>query len=169
MVPIPLPAIGERSLVSLMSISVVVLPNISFLFGGKALLVLLVSALGFLASTSMLLIRRRRAWAMATTGFAGLVASAFLASYVVPSNVWPAILSAYQAAPPSERAARGRQLAASWDAFNEELHAHKWLMLALDWGVCHELWHQSDCTPAPANREAQGIAREILTQVARGG
>jgi hypothetical protein len=41
-------------------------------------------------------------------------------------------------------------------------------MLANRWGVCHELWHQSDCTTAAGPREPTGIAREILGEIARG-
>lgn len=98
-------------------------------------------------------------------GFAVVAAS----SVVVPSTVWPTILVAARTGSPTEVAARRRELAGAWDAFHGEMLVTDWLVLSRSWGVCHELWPQTGCTRAPGNREAQGIARDLLGEQAHGG
>lgn len=151
-----------------MSLVVGVLPNTSFLMGGGVLLVVLASAAGLTVSVAALVWRRRAEWALSAILFIALASAALAYSYVVPSAVWGAILSSYLASPPAEREARRQQLAEHWNSSHEDIQAHRWLLLSRRWGVCHELWPQKDCAVAPYPREAQGIARGRLTEVANG-
>jgi len=81
---------------------------------------------------------------------------------------WAVMLAAVSNADPALSQARAEDLRPYWDTHQDEILLKDWLMLANRWGVCHELWQQTDCIVAPGPREPLGIAREILGDIARG-
>jgi hypothetical protein len=98
--------------------------------------------------------------------FVMLIATAFAGSIVVPARLYAPILGAYRAAPTQSRQ---QDLAVAWNRFHEEMLVLNWLTLSRKWGVCHGLWSQPLCVPAPLSPEPEGIARELLTTAANGG
>ncbi|MES2832990.1 MAG: hypothetical protein V4695_13495 [Pseudomonadota bacterium] len=144
-----------------------VLPNVSFLISLWPLVLALATSVCFFSSIFYLLKQRLRVSASLCIASI-LLAIVFVAnSLLVTPPSWQVMLAAYQNTPPPLRLVRQQDIAKSW-LFAENILVLDWYLISRRWGVCHELWPQNGCAHAPAKREAQGIARELLTDVARG-
>ncbi|MGB0134298.1 hypothetical protein [Dokdonella sp.] len=98
----------------------------------------------------------------AMASFTAFILFSLLAS---PAS-WQAMLAASRTGPPEVVAERARDVGAYWHRSHNQILIKDWYFLAGRWGVCHELWAQSACTRAPVEREAVGIAREMLADLA---
>ncbi len=94
-----------------------------------------------------------------------LVPNALLAT---PAT-WQTMYAAYVAAPPERSVEYAGGIHEYWSTAARGVLVRDWYYLAHRWGVCHELWAESDCILAPSQREAMGIARDLLTDVAESG
>ena len=119
--------------------------------------------------TSMWKATRKRAAAATACGitFTVLLMAFFAYSVLASPSVWPVILAAYVKAPPEQQIVRKQEIADSWLVFEEQIRVFDWYFMAQRWNVCHELWQQRDCTKTSPHREAQGVARELLTEIAK--
>jgi hypothetical protein len=152
-----------------MSMVIGVLPNVALYFDGWLLaLALPVMCAAALTAVSVL---RRRPGATALFGSAFVVLGVILASgsLLATPATWQVLHAAYEASPPGLKPARQQQIARTWVTLHGNIRLLDWYLLASWWGNCHELWPRSGCTHAPRQREAMGIARELITQIARGG
>ena len=89
-------------------------------------------------------------------------------SLLATPRSWEVLHAAYEASPRDLKLTRRQDIAAVWLSFHENIRLLDWYLLAHRWGICHELWTQSGCTQTPPEREATGIARALITQIARG-
>jgi hypothetical protein len=144
------------------------LPGISVLLTLPRVVGLVFSAvlLGFCISAAA---RRRTGRAAAF----GLGAIAFPVAFAATSLLatpaaWQVLHAAYRDAPPEKQRVFGQDIAANWLPFHEGMVLGDYYLLMRKWGVCHELWPQAACVRASSEREAEGIAREILADIARG-
>jgi hypothetical protein len=152
-----------------MSMVIGVLPNVSLYFDGWLLaLTLVVMCAAALTATSIV---RRKLRRTAFFGSAVVLLGVVVASQslLATPRSWEVLHAAYESSPLDIKSARQQDIAAVWLSFHEDIRLLDWYRLAHRWGVCHELWVQSGCTYAPLEREAMGIARELLTDIARGG
>ena len=152
-----------------MSMVLGVLPNVSLYIDGWLLvLALLVMCTAALAGISIV---RRKARHTAAFGSALVVLGLAVASQslLAAPRSWEVMHAAYESSPLDLKPVRQQDIAAVWLNFHQEIRLLDWYLLAHRWGVCHELWAQSGCTYSPPEREAMGIARELITQIARGG
>jgi hypothetical protein len=145
-----------------------VLPGISVFLTLPQVVGLLFSAvlIGFCFSAAA---RHRtgRAAAFGLGAIALLVALAATSLLATPA-AWQVLHAAYRDASPEKQHMIGQDIAAKWLPFHEGMVLGDYFLLTRKWGVCHELWLQAACVRASSEREAEGIAREILTDIARG-
>lgn len=152
-----------------MSAVVGVLPSVALFLNGW-IFASLVLSLFCLAIAVVKLIRGRFVAAAAVGLLFVAFATVFTASSLLaPSSSWQVMYAVYDVSPPNLKIERRNDIAERWLHFHEEIRLLDWYLLARKWGVCHELWEQRSCTKVPPNREAEGIARELLTKVASGG
>jgi hypothetical protein len=129
--------------------------GIGLLLGMVALLVLAVCKFA----------RRRRATALwAATAFLLLGLMQTYRGVVAPERAWPTILAAIQETSGAQREQRVVQLQQVWQ--HGTVRAVDWYALSKSWDVCHELWTQQHCRQPVGQREAVGIAREVLEELA---
>ncbi len=142
--------------------------GISFLLNG------LTVAISFGAFTlltlSCVLPARRRVASASLFALSAIVAVVFVAanSVLAAPATWQVTYAAIKDAPPEQAVERSKDIKTHWVRVHDEILVRDWYALARRWGVCHELWPQDNCTHVPAEREAMGIARERLSQVANG-
>jgi hypothetical protein len=146
-----------------------ILPNVSLLLTpallGIILLALLCAGIGIAAAT-----RRHLARVTASSVATVVLLALFLAkSTLATPSSWQVLYAAYSASSPAEMTERRKAVADKWLPFHEEIRLLDWYLLANEWNVCHELWAQTRCTKAPSKREPQGIARELITNIAHAG
>jgi hypothetical protein len=131
-------------------------------------------ALGSLACVCVVLaleafLRQRYRQAVLYVGASFLVGAVFAANSVLASpSSWQAMYAAFRASPPSEASARAHDIAKHWSRVHDGILVRDWYLLSRGWGVCHELWRQTGCVPAPLQREPMGVARALLSEVANG-
>ena len=151
-----------------MSMVIGVLPNVSLYFDGW----LLALALLFMCAAALIVIsvrRNSRHTAFFVSALVVLGVAVASQSLLAAPRSWEVLHAAYEASPRGLKPARQQDIAAVWLSVHESIRLLDWYLLAHRWGICHELWAQSGCTHAPPEREATGIARELITQIARGG
>ncbi len=153
--------------------ALVELPQNLPLFGGISLYLTLGSAALLLIAIVALLyclglaVQAKLAAIAVPALIAGIaVAATAWSSLLASPHHWTAMLAAYSSASPESRALMSREIKRVWMPFHEHVRMRDWLSLSESWGICHELWRQTSCTPTAQPREAEGIARERLTRIA---
>jgi hypothetical protein len=93
-------------------------------------------------------------------------------STLAPQRVWPLIWAAYWDVDAPKRSDLAADLKQKWIRYSMpvegDIRAVDWLLLSYKWGVCHELWPQSDCVHASTPRASLGLARAYLRELADG-
>jgi hypothetical protein len=87
-------------------------------------------------------------------------------SLLATPTTWQVMFAAYVAAPPGRSAEFSRDIQRHWSRGARGVLVRDWYFMAHRWGVCHELWSESACVQSSAEREAIGIARELLSYAA---
>jgi hypothetical protein len=111
--------------------------------------------------------RTRRAAALGLSAFVLLFAFGATSLLSRPA-AWQVLHAAYRDAPPERQRQMVHDIAAKWSILREGMVLGDYYLLTRKWGICHELWPQATCTTVSSEREAMGIARELLTEIARG-
>jgi hypothetical protein len=93
-------------------------------------------------------------------------------STLAPQRVWPLIWAAYWDVDAAKRPELAADVKQKWIRYSMpvegDIRVVDWLLLSYKWGVCHELWPQSDCVHASMPRESLGLARAYLRELADG-
>jgi len=109
--------------------------------------------------------RRRVAPALTLAAITVLLTATLLQhSVMVPSRSWPIILAACEEPNGDLRIQRARDLQAHWHL--GEMRATDWIFLSEEWGICHGMWKEAQCRMPTGPYEAEGIARELLEEIA---
>ena len=90
-------------------------------------------------------------------------------SLLATPATWQTMYAAYVAAPPERSNEYAGDIHEYWSTTARDVLVRDWYFMAHRWGICHELWSESDCVRAPSQREPMGMARDLLTEVAQSG
>ena len=131
-------------------------------------LALLLTVLGLTVAAAMNLLRRRlRAAAVIAAANVVALGALLAVAVTVPAEVWPIILAAYDDSSGAAQEQRKGDLEATWHY--GQMTVVRWLALSSKWNVCHTLWREKGCRMPSGPYEAQGIAKEILGNLAAPG
>jgi hypothetical protein len=137
-----------------------------FLLEGSTLLLSLVAVAGIPVGILAAALGRAKVAAAAACGAMFLIALVLLLAVTVSPRIWQIVHGVYLTSSPARQAVLAADLRQHWDRTFEEMRAVDWYFMAHRWDVCHELWPQLSCTHAPVSEEAEGIVREVLSQIA---
>ena len=126
---------------------------------------LLLCVMVFAGMATYQIFRRRVAPALTLVAITMFLTAMLLQqSVMVPARLWPIILAAYEEPSGDLKIRRARDLQAHWHL--GEMRATDWIFLSEDWGICHGLWKEAQCRMPSGPYEAEGIARELLEEIA---
>jgi hypothetical protein len=83
--------------------------------------------------------------------------------YLVPDTIWLVILGSVESTNGAHRDTKIRELSKHWSMTTQTISVANWLRLSKQWGVCHQLWDEPQCTNSTTSQSAVGVAREILS------
>jgi hypothetical protein len=149
-----------------MSLVINIAHNVSLLLEGWTLTLALFVLVGAIVLLVVILRGRRKAAVSIALGVALSLSVLIPNSLLATPRTWQAMVAAYVDAPPGRSAEFSRDIQRHWSRGARGVLVRDWYFMARRWGVCHELWRESDCVQSSAGREAMGIARELLSDVA---
>jgi hypothetical protein len=95
-----------------------------------------------------------------------VVTAIFARGFVLDPRIWPLILATYDESSGGIKVRRREDIQRHWHSVG--MTAIDWFSLSSKWNVCHKLWPQDNCHLPAGPFDADGIAREILENVASG-
>lgn len=149
-----------------LSIPLNITHGFSLLLQGWTLALALFMVICALALAIMIIMVKLKPAATLGLILAGSIAVMIPNALLAHDETWKVMYAAYVAAPPDQSAKMAADIYTIWSYSARSVLVKDWYFTSRRWGICHELWAENQCAPAPARREGAGISREWLGDIA---